>query len=406
MSWVNKIQNNRFSIVCGDGKEYFPLFKTGERSKEFNTTTFDFIDVSGSLVERKKPKSGKFPLTFWFQGDDNVEQSEAFEKSAEDNRPWTVNHVLYGTIKGQPVSISRNDVNFNITEITVDFWESISADYPTSNFSVKDNTYEKKQSVFASSEIAYSSKDVFKTVDIQKNKDAINKIASKLSKLQTNDTFAEYSNKVNKAVKASDNLINDSQNAISTAQDTLNMPSELVETVQNRINAYVGAFESIISTLESVPDKLFFQSMGGAIIGAICENSTIYEFGKDYTTIVEVEGVATQILSLYEQYLTIVDNASTSNYNLTDNFQPDPVMQSDLNSLVMYTIGNIYNLAFEAKQERIIYTDKVTNLILLTYRYLGLDASDENIETFRKINDIKLNELFRIKKGRKIKYYI
>jgi len=406
MSWINKIENIRFSITTGDGKIYFPLWKTGETSKDFNTTKFDFIDVKDSLIERKTSQSPNYPLVIWFQGDDNIEQSEAFWNSSDDNRQWTIAHPFYGTIKGQPMKILRNDSNLNITEFSIDFWKSINADYPTSNFSVKDNTYEKKQSVFASSEIAYSSKDVFKTVDIQKNKDAINKIASKLSKLQTNETYAEYSNKVNKAVKASDNLINDSQNAISTAQDTLNMPSELVETVQNRINAYVGAFESIISTLESVPDKLFFQSMGGAIIGAICENSTIYEFGKDYTTIVEVEAVATQILSLYEQYLTIVDNASTSNYNLTDNFQPDPVMQSDLNSLVMYTIGNIYNLAFEAKQERIIYTDKVTNLILLTHRYLGLDANDENIATFREINDIKLNELFRIKKGRKIKYYI
>jgi len=106
MSWQDKLQNIQFSIKTGDGKEWFPLFKTGEKSKEFNTSIYDFIDVPKSLVERKQPKSSKYPLTFWFDGENHIETAEEFERSANDNRYWTITHPYYGTIKGQPLSIN------------------------------------------------------------------------------------------------------------------------------------------------------------------------------------------------------------------------------------------------------------------------------------------------------------
>jgi len=42
---------------------------------------------------------------------------------------------------------------------------------------------------------------------------------------------------------------------------------------------------------------------------------------------------------------------------------------------------------------------------VLTHRFLGL-ASDENLETFKRINNMGLSETYRIKKGRLITYYI
>jgi len=59
MSWKNNLDNIKFSIKTGDGKEYYPLWKDAEFSKDYNASTFDFIDVEKSLVERKKPKSRK-----------------------------------------------------------------------------------------------------------------------------------------------------------------------------------------------------------------------------------------------------------------------------------------------------------------------------------------------------------
>ena len=124
-TWKEKLENIKFSIKTGDGKTYFPLLKITEKSKDYNSSEYDFINVEGTFVDRKKPRGSKFPLVFYFQGDDNIEQCNAFETSADDSRLWTVEHPFYGIIKGQPTNLKRNDSNYNITEITVDFFESI-----------------------------------------------------------------------------------------------------------------------------------------------------------------------------------------------------------------------------------------------------------------------------------------
>jgi hypothetical protein len=405
MSWKDKLENIQFTIKTGDGKEWFPLFKTGEKSKEFNTSIYDFIDVPKSLVERKQPKSSKYPLTFWFDGENHVETAEEFENSANDKRYWIITHPYYGTIKGQPISITRNDVNLNITEISIDFWESIVFDFPKSNLSVQDNTLTKKDAVLDNCAVSYSGRKVQATEDIQKNKDATLLIAKSFEKIQGDDTFSEYQNALSKALKANDKLLSDSFDAILKTQVLIDSPSDYERTVKEKISAYKSVFTSLNTILNTVADKLFYESMGASTMACYCNAAVNYEFGVDYVTALEVESVASDLIQIYDSYLQLLDNASTSNYVVEVGYQPNPIVQTQLNDLILYTLSNLYNVAFESQQERIVYVEKDTNIVLLTHRYLGL-ASDENIETFRKINDIKLKELFKIKKDRKIKYYV
>jgi hypothetical protein len=405
MSWINKIENVKFSIKTGDGKEFFPLWKPGEKSVEYNTSSFDFIDVEKSLVERKKPKSGKYPLTFWFQGEDNIEQAQEFEDSANDNRYWTVTHPYYGTIKGQPISMSRNDSNYNVTEITVDFWETIVFDFPKSNLSIQDNTLVRRDSIMQNSALAYSSKNVQKSEDIQKNKQSNELVSKSFETIHSDTTNVDYQNTLAKAQKSAENLLVNPNEAILDAQTLLSGPSFYDVQVLPRVNAYKTAFNTLFRGFDSVADKLFFESQGATCLANLCNASVNYNFETDYTIVSDVDYVSSTVLGLYNNYLDLIDNASTSNYDIDNGYQPNAVVQSELHDLVMFTIANLFDLAFDAQQERIVYLPKDSNLVLLTHKYFGL-ANDENMQRFREINNIKLKELFRIKKGRKIKYYV
>lgn len=122
MTWEERIKNITFSIKTGDGKTYFPLFKQNtELDKEFNTSTFEFIKVAGTLVDRKKPQGRKLTLVFYFTGANCITEAEIFEASCDDPRAWKVNHPYYGLISGQPISIKRDDTVLNVSEITVPF---------------------------------------------------------------------------------------------------------------------------------------------------------------------------------------------------------------------------------------------------------------------------------------------
>ena len=410
MSWDDRIQNIKFSITTGDGKTFYPLWKNSEKSKEYNVGTFDFINVSGSLVERKKPKAAKIPLTFYFDGIDCIEKAEDFERSADDNRVWKVVHPYYGTINGQPLSISRKDDNLNISEISVDFWESIDVDYPNSNFNVKDNSFDKKDKCLES--LVFSAdKPVYKTADIQKLRDQnLDNSTSfypvvNASPNIADEYFAVYQNKISKATKSSDDLLNTTFDAIRQAQDLVSLPSRIETSIKVRVEAYKLAFEKSKQVLNSISDKYFFQSNAGSIIANLADSLTTPIEG-DYILVSEIYAVSEVLSSMYDEYLEILDSASVSIYDIEDSWSPDSTSSILLHDLVTYVLGSLFVLGLDSFQERIVTLEKDSNLILLTHKYLGLDASDENIENFRKINDIKLNELFKLKKGREIKYYV
>jgi len=409
-TWQDKIDNVIFTITTGDGKVFYPLWRNASKNTEFNTTGFDFINVPGTLYERKENRGSAFPLQFFFDGADCLDKAEAFETAAKDKRIWTVLHPFYGTIKGQPVSIGRVDT-LNFVEINVDFWESIDVDYPNANYSVKDNTFAKKTDVLENCADSFSSKPVFESSDIVKSKDTVKQFASTIEPVVTSGIglddalYTEYQYYASVALKAVDNLLSNSNGYIKSVQDLLGLPARIETSVTVRLDGYKRAYGNIKTTLTTIADKLGFESNGGAIIANYCD-AAVNPIDTDYTTMPQVQQAATDLMQMYTDYVATLDEAAVSIYDTSDTYQADASVQSEIYGIVMYTIANLQQLAFNAQQERIVYTDNDTNIILLVHRYLGLDVLDENIDKFREINGIKLNELFNIRKGRKIIFYI
>lgn len=403
MDWQERIDNITFSIQTGDGKTFFPLWKTAEVEREYNTSSFEFISVYGTLVDRKKPQSRKMPLVFWFQGADNIDQADEFETSADDPRPWKVNHPFYGLISGQPISIKRVDDSLNITEITVPFWESIDADYPVSNFTVKDNTRDKHKSVYDACSKSYVNNISLASIDIAKNAQSVIDMSGEMKNLQNNNTYADFQNALNSALKAVDNLLEDPLNAIQMIQNFLDLPATYEQAVEGRIASYVNIYERMKSSIKTLADKKYFEAIGGALLASMALAGVTPIFG-DYVLVADISKTTFGISSIYDDYMTTLDELKVSVYDVNNSYIPDATVQTELASLINYVVANLYSMTFEAKRERIVFTDKKTNVILLVHRYLGLDDEDNNIETFVTTNNIKLNELFSIEKGREVRY--
>lgn len=405
MSWKEQIENVRFTIKTGDSKNYYPLLMEMEKTKDFNTSLFDFIDVPGTLIERKNPKGGKFPLTFYFQGENCFEIASDFETSSDDNRYWTVTHPIYGTIKGQPISISRNDRNLNVVEFKVDFQETIVFDFPYTELNVRDGVLVKKKEVLFSGVNSFANKQAdFNAEDIQKLKQSNADVAASFEKVQTNETYSEYLNLLSDAQKSSDKLRVDASDAILKTQGLINAPSTYDVAVLPRVNSYKTMFENLNTIFSSIFDKASYETQGSTCIASVCEAAVNYQEETDFQVTTDVDYVVSTIVDMYNNYVNNIDNATVSGEVTNVNWQPSPDLQVQLNQLVIYTLAQIYQLAFDAMKERIVYLNKDSNIILLTHKYYGI-ASDENIENFCLINGIKLSERFKLKKGRKIKYY-
>lgn len=408
MSWKDRLENTVFMITTGDGKVFRPLWKSGETSKEFNATTFDFINVEGSKIDRKKVKARKFPLTFWFTGDDNIDKADAFDKSANDNRAWKVRHPFYGDITGQPLSVSRNDSFYNATEITVDFWETITDEYPKQSVALVDSILVKNIKLSGVSGVDYASKVILHPADVVIVKVNATKISLNIEKYLDDNNYSAYQLAKNNMYAKIDKIILAPVDAINSIYDIIALPAQFLLSVNIRIKLLTAVFNDAKSIFQLKPsrnNKSYFESVGAAVLSSI-SYAVITPLAKDFITRSDVATVNQQLIDLYNDYKTLLDQASISITDTSNSFSASASTQRNLQDIIIETISRLNELAFEAKQERITVLEKDSNLIVLTHKYIGLDSADENIETFRRINNIKNKKLFQIRKGTTIRYYV
>ena len=402
MSWVDRLSDIEFTITCGDGKVFKPLWKSGEKSKEFNTTKYDFINVEGSFIDRKQAQSNTYPLVFWFQGSDNIDQAEAFEQSANDSRYWTIEHPFYGTIKGQPKNLKRSDTAYNVTEVMVDFWESIIDDLPKSSVSARDSISSKVDSINALglNLITNKSKPTSKSISLLRE----NLLLTPSKFKPDSDSFNDYQGIIAKASTTVISIVSDTLTSFSDLQSVINAPAEFTTSVAQRIQGFVDVYDIIKVSIPSIFSKYNFESQSASMLAGACL-AAINPIETDYVTRDQVDSINQLITKTYSNYLEFLDAITVDIYNVDEAYSPDVAIQSALNDLINFTSKALFDISFDAKQERIVELTSDTNLIVLTHKYFGLDADDKNILAFKETNNIKNNELFKIPKGRVIKYY-
>mgnify|MGYP001215433169 CR=1 FL=1 len=404
MSWEQQIKNIAFEITTGDGNVFRPLWKGAEKEKEFNTTKYDFIDVEGSFISRKKSQSYKIPLLFWFQGDDHIEKSNEFEASANDSRAWVLVHPIYGQLKGQPSKIKSSNPNYGVTEFLVEFWESISEDYPESTADINDQVLLKAGKVIDLSSEMYVSDAMPEIADVESIESNTEIVAGRFK--PATDLYIEYNSQVTKTLISVGDIVQEKTNAIRDLQTLLFMPSKFNSPVKEVLKNYLEAFNDLLSKDKSSPsDKKLFEALGASMISGICNKSINYT-DSDYITREDVLSASRLITTVYDSYTKHLDDIEVSIYDNLNSYSSDGQVQSSILDLVTFTSSSLFELSFQAKQERFHLVEKDTNIIILTHRFLGLDSEDKNLDEFRNINGFRNGKIYEVKKGTEVKYYV
>lgn len=433
MSWVEAVQSP-LVIRTGDGKQFSPLWKNScAKEIEYNIAQFDFPKIAGSLVNRGTPTARKFTLEIYFQGENNIDDALAFEISANDPRPWTISHPIYGNVLVQPVGLKFDYSGYNSTAVTGTIIETlgspglkitvvpsdkINADKVTvdEKFAVSFNAEEtllQARKVTAADLAGVNIKQVTTLKGINK---AFYDIGIKSVKL-TEDA-GKYLNLFNTADAAINQLINSPLQTIQAIQAVINFPGIMVTSIVTRLSILGAQLQALKDQLDfnSRPDKKIFEVLGGGIISSMAQGSvTSYDsVGElvnegilpDYKTRKDVADVIDTIQATYYQYLVDMDSNQTDNGGLENSYIPDADSVTNLGSLINFTISNLSAIALNAKQERSIVLNDDSNVILLAHRFYGLEVDDSTIQTFMETNNIFLNEILQVKKGRTLIYYI
>ena len=389
MSWKDNIENIEFTIVTGDNEIFKPLYTSSSQDLEFNVSEFNFIELEGTLVTRKKVKSQKIPLNITFQGDNHIDIAEKFLQSSKDPRYWTVTHPIIGEVYGHPASISKVNDDLNTVVFSIDFWETIKPGEVLSSKVYPLELIESKNIElieFGSLNLIPDQKPEFKSL--------VSKIESRYDTLINATNIDQFKGLLSGAMSGIDDLLKEPQKAIRNISQLIQFPAYIEGILKNRVKL----IQAILNDIKEIfPDNNLNYSIFGSVVVSSIAQIILKPSENDFITRNDVQLQFNNLADVYDNFLNDIDN---------NNFQQDFQEAITLNEIIINTLYYLYDVSFDAKQERYDIVESDTNLILLTHKYMGLDKKDKNLNTFREINCIKNKNLFIVKKGRKITYLV
>lgn len=407
MSWIDKIQTE-FKITCGDGNSYSPLWLNATKAVEYNVSFFEFPELDGTLVRRSRPKGFRYQIEIYFQGENHLETADAFEASARNPAAWTIEHPFYGSILVQPLGLIFDNSVYNVTKITGTIAQTITEDAPKARIHAEDKIAEMKTLTDTQLAVSYSidvpAPRVVDTLEMKKN--TLSTYTEGVKKVLNSIDSEKYFNAFNNANSYINNAISDPLNAMRQIQAMLSMPSQFADTIKNRLNMLIRQFDLLRTSVGSIfskASKKLFENNGGTVIGAMALATVT---NATYTTRNDALVAVELLLDSYNNYLTDLDTLQTDNGGTPDSFIPDGASLQLLGELVSLAVSNLFVVASGSKQERVLYLEDDTNLILLAHRLYKLKSDDSTIEELKVANDIRFQENLQLRKGRKIVYYV
>lgn len=407
MSWkLNAAE--KMIVTTGDGKEYRPLYINTVKSFDFNTASFNFPGVEGTLVTRGERQGSTMTLQIIFQGADHLDTAEQFEQSSKNKRPWTINHPMHGVLTMQPTKITFDNTKYNTSQITVQLLETITRDAPIVGVDPINQVQINAANLDETTSEAFDTAADLETADTVLMGDALDDAYNEgAAIIEDNDDLQDYFNKYQVASAAILNATSEPLAAIQAARSVMTAPALFKQTVKARLNMLQDQLEDLLARVyNTVNEKLIFENYGGGVISTMVLATTYPLNSLDFKNATDILDVIGQINAQYDAYLGGLENLQTTTGDDTNSYLPDQAALSGLQLQVSYCVANLLDIALSAQQEREVILEADSNVIALAHRFYGLEPDDGTIDEFIKTNSIGLSEMLQVKKGRVLKYYL
>ena len=410
MSWIENLESP-LVIKTGDGKEYQPFWKNAKKRLEFNFTSFEFPNVDGSLVDRKRPKGEVYQVEFYFQGADHLEEAKAFATSAKDPRYWTLQHPYYGELKVHPTKLLFDNDRYNVSKITGEVLETIVDVFPKGEVNAEDKISDDKAALDEQGSQNYAN-DVPEpdSGDVGLMSDTVDQAEKRTLRNITNDLSAsEFRNAVSEANRKITNAIGAPLAAIRAIDTVMNFPAQIQNNIQTRVNQLSDALTDLIGKIGNDPStvpasqKRFHEKV---LTSTLTSMALSVVGGGGFGSRGAALRTATQIIDNYNTMVSTLDDMSTGDGGTLGGYVPNQTTLLQTQDIIFFTVKNLLAITVTSKQEHSYILDRDDDVINLTHRFYGLDSNDENLELFIETNEIGVNELLELKQGRQVVFYV
>lgn len=436
MSWKDRIIDPK--IVTGDGQEFLIELKDIPKSRNDRATVFTFSEFSGDFVQKLSSGGDAFSFRLWFSGADHDIISDKFEEATKDIRPLKFYHpyrkkpylcILLGLKRLDSLEDSANETSFGI-----DLHETISKIRPENSENVveKINNISITASAEASEgyEVVVGAKTAAQTGGAGQETtvpfgldDAIKPLSA--TKAELDKIISKVATKINKYYNEATDFLAEAESIRfsalslvstidSTARSTALVMRGYIGLVGKTVNdtqiltpkSRIAYYKELIEDIGDFDDITNFELLYPGLIVGVCQSSIISGV-DDFNTRLELNELIDTIFDLSINFFEIIDPIlSTDQFR---SYRPNLEAIKNLMSIVSFTLSKVDELVFELKQERSIVVKQQMALEVLAYHLFGaisFDEIDSNMDTLIQVNKIKGTDVFSIKPGEEIIYYI
>ena len=408
MSWIEQIKTG-YTITTGGGETFSPKWLNASKGIQYNVAFFDFPEIEGTLVKRKKPRGRRYNVEIYFDGDDHLDVAGRFDIAAADSRPLTISHPMYGSLTVQPTGFEFDNRDYNVTKITGTVIETITQTTQAQKKNAQDKIVYDKVQIDAVQAGYFVANIVPETTDITPlSDDALNSYNEGVKNIDNTLDRETYLNAYNAALTGINNIVAEPLQATRTIQRLIEAPYLFAQSVQNRVTTLlnqIGLLRRTIENVLNVKDKRIIEMQYGALITTLSA-ATVTNISGSYPTRNSVIDIFDSVLDAYNQFILDLDGLQTNDAGGENDYIPHFESMLGISNLVIFTLNSLMDVAMDGRQERTVTLMADSTAIVEAYKYYGNDIDDIALDEFMNINDINLNEMLLIPKGRKLTYFV
>ena len=429
MSWEDRI--TEMVYTSPSGLVFTGIFEDVSKEIVKKTTAFNFLDVDGTYVQDLGKQGRRYPIRWIFSGEDYDEEAERFDSAIEEKGPGILQHPLYGTFDVVPFgSIKRRDdlvtaANQAVYDIT--FYETIKIIFPISELSAEnamtegfadysDNAVENYDDSLSIS----TAQEIIGYIDsakagLRKLKKAMAGIAATTAAIER-----AFNDVVNLAEETIETLVGGPTLIATQMIAIARLPSQASASIQSKLDAY----SNLIGSLTTGSSNQFEPGLDSQQGNAYSNNNLIAQaavLAAIESTISESTTFPTRLAAI--NAIEALDTLMTNYLDWSDINREVliqgvlPTREPGTNDLIdtgeayqqlldVFSIsqGRLTQIAFTALQERSVILDRDRTFIDFAAEFYG--QLDEQYDFIINSNNLSGIELFEIKKGREMVYYV
>lgn len=440
-NWRDRLQGE-IVFLSPEGNEFRGKWRGSPRTMPKKLGVLRFPKIKGDVVQDLDVQSTLYSITFYFEGENNDTEANAFFTSCKERGTWEVTHPVHGFLGLQLISVTELDnpvESGNITEINSEWIEPIDPVELKTARELAGIIDAKADDLNISAAQQFANNLLTASDELRGAIEQTTAGIGRVTDLFLGPLFTTV-DALDNTVEAIQRGIQDTnqatvlqvQSLAGQIQNLINLPCFANNKLEDRITAYgllanalsdllPGQAESVISDTASDDSKInsvatleLALTAVLSTLGNIVSTTAISPrgIGADDTgalaTKAQAVNAVNDLTDLYNGIIDSLDNAQDlfSANDIDDQFYAMVDSYTDAAGLIYLSIEYLLSIAFDLSVERRFIIDKPRSPIEITItEYGSLGPDDLYLDFFIRSNDLIGKDILLLPAGREVVVY-